>query len=263
MSDDKNKQPQDKDIDFTVPTDLPDKSVDEDPFSAFRPDPEKYHKEMQSIENPGLLEEDKNKDQSDDNFDRYKPGYVEKVKEEPLPPPEDPEKIIVEPEAIQAVETGPQFLPEDFVEEKKEIPQMEISPRDEDKIQWESYEQTPPKVELDAEEKLFGGLSHLSNVMIFSCVWVPLIIYFIKPDNENIQFHAKQAALLGVPIASMFIILIALSVAVGPCVCCVGIPFGIAGLGFWFYSIYVTSLVFTGTNYRIPYISDWADSIYG
>jgi len=114
----------------------------------------------------------------------------------------------------------------------------------------------------DDDTKLFSGLAHLCNVLGFTIIWAPLIIYFIKQEDDIVKFQALQSIAYGGICAIILGVLSAISLVISMA-CCLAvflfIAIGIIGLAAWGYAIYITVIVFQGQNYRIPYIADMLD----
>lgn len=111
------------------------------------------------------------------------------------------------------------------------------------------------------DTKLYSALCHFSNVLIFTILWVPALIYYFKNEDEIIKEQAKQAALYGLTFAVIMSVLISISITI-PLACCFLLPLtGLLFIALWGYSIYLTYLSYNGNFYDIPIIKDIADKI--
>jgi uncharacterized membrane protein len=125
--------------------------------------------------------------------------------------------------------------------------------------------------DFSGDTRIISFCCHLANAIVPVTAlsgFVSLFVYLFKtdPGSHYIRFHAKQAfiyyvvgygsaAILG-GIGFIFSILTAMLGA------CIAIPVvALYGLLVWVYSIYVSYKVFTGHNYRIPHIAEWADKL--
>lgn len=133
------------------------------------------------------------------------------------------------------------------------------------------YTSTPASNEiLTGDTKLYSGLCHLSNavggLLLFTLLWPPILFYFLKGDDPIVKFHAKQATIVCLSALALgvisSIVMVIISFLTAGCGTCIILPvMMIVGLGILGYLIYVTVKVFQGENFRIPVISDWADSL--
>ena len=117
--------------------------------------------------------------------------------------------------------------------------------------------------DLDEEDRLLCSVSHIGNVIApFTLIsgFLSLIIYFVKED-ETIRFHAKQALIINLLWIAINIV-VSIPLFFLSAVCCITFPLLIFP---WFalsvFSIYVAVKVYQGANYRVPYVSDWAEKL--
>lgn len=236
MSDDLNKDnnnPQTPD-NAQEPPELITSDTENDDFSVYKPDPDKYFSEQEALKEP------------------YKP--------------QDP--LFNEPEEIQLVTDTSDSLSGSVYTNDTAEPLKEEEPL---KTTFEEtyQQQKEPSIISEVtndETNLFSGLCYLSNVLIFTMVWLPIIVYFIKPDDNYVKFHAKQSAIYGITCVVTSALVSIFSIVVGVitagCGSCLMVPLiFLLMLALWIYAIYITVITFSGTDYRIPYISKWADSI--
>lgn len=138
--------------------------------------------------------------------------------------------------------------------------------------------QSPPEVEtvehivdkqqlsmgnIDEEDRLLCSVCHIGNVIApFTLIsgFISLIIYFVKED-EIIRFQAKQALIINLLWIAINIV-VSIPLFLLSAVCCVTFPLLIFP---WFalsiFSIYIAVKVYQGANYRVPYVSDWAEKL--
>ena len=138
-------------------------------------------------------------------------------------------------------------------------------------LETEIIKQSPLK-ELEGNTRILSGFAHLGNVLApftFISGVASIIIYFVclEKNDKKLNFQTKQAFILFLAIVALslgftFIGIIFSFVTIGIGACLIVPVSIIGGLVVWCYTIYVTVVVFMGTNYRIPYIAEWADK-YG
>ncbi|MCD1293670.1 hypothetical protein CUJ83_01505 [Methanocella sp. CWC-04] len=92
------------------------------------------------------------------------------------------------------------------------------------------------------DERLKGALAYVLT-------WLTgIIILIIAGDSRFLKFHAMQSIVFGIIVTVLAMVL---------SVICIGAIIGLLG---WLYSLYGAYVVYTGREFRIPYIADFVEN---
>lgn len=205
---------------------VPEETNNDNDFQEYKPDQEKFDQEQESLEKS------------------HEPSEVDLSATESEPPLEEEETATTEDASSEEESVND--------DTNSEEPIIEVV-----------SESTHVKVELteDPDTNLYSALAHGSNILFFTLVWAPVLLFFLKNENQKIKFHAKQSAIYGLIVAVVTILPSLLTAIFPPLCCCLGPVALLLGLGMWGYAIYITYIVYNGEDYRIPVIADFADKI--
>lgn len=202
-----------------------DKQTENAYHDIYKPDPDKYTKEQEALKTA-------RENSSIGNQSYYKePDTVQDAQEPCL------EEVFAKDEHVQSEEQN----------EVKQDPEKSFTT----KVVIDNFDDT----------RLYSALCHFSNVLIFTILWIPALIYYFKNDDEIIKDQAKQAAIYGLAFAVIISVLISISISI-PLACCFLLPItGLLFIVIWGYSIYLTYLSYNGNFFDIPIIKEIADKI--
>ncbi|MDP3742164.1 MAG: DUF4870 domain-containing protein [Candidatus Micrarchaeota archaeon] len=124
------------------------------------------------------------------------------------------------------------------------------------------------KVKKGGSKKMAATASNDSNLMgALAYILMPLtgvLMYFVKPDDKYVRYHAVQSIILGIVLFVVGMLLNVAAGVLGATIPLLGLVIGLLVGGVWLLIeaiiwLYCMWKAYSGEKFRLPVISDLAD----